>query len=230
MVPKKNPADPTRSGTSSGKGKGRARQPSPTPEPSDNPDEPKFYAPPDLSDDEFPPLPAPPPKKESKQARREHLEQENENDYAAFEAKRRAQQALASQEEIDRLLACQPPQIELPGPPAPIADSSSASRPTSLWSENSEQYLQVPSHGGTSSGASSRASKRRRSPSSSSRKDRTSSASRGHGSRHDTRPPPGQLRRPSLELEEEIRNLRMELERHRDYGRQDQETIRLLER
>ena len=225
MAPKKNPADPTRSGTSSGKGKGRARQPSPTPEPSDNPDEPKFYAPPDLSNDEFPPLPAPPPKKESKRARRERLEQENENDYAAFEAKRRAQQAPASQEEIDHLLACQPPQIELPGPPAPRADSSSASRPTSLWSENSEQYLQVPSHGGTSSGASSRASKHRRSPSPSSRKDRTSSASRGRGSRHDTTPPPGQLRRPSLELEEEIRNLRMELERHRDYGRQDQETI-----
>ena len=36
--------------------------------------------------------------------------------------------------------------------------------------------------------------------------------------------------RPFLELEEEVRNLRMELERHRDYGRQDQETIRLLER
>ena len=54
MAPKKNPADPTRSGTSSGKGKGRARQPSPTPEPSDDPEEPKFYAPPDLSDDDFP--------------------------------------------------------------------------------------------------------------------------------------------------------------------------------
>ena len=42
-------------------------------------------------------------------------------------------------------------------------------------------------------------------------------------------PPSGQLRRPSFEIEEEIRNLRMELERHRDYGRQDQETIQLLE-
>ena len=152
MAPKKNPADPTRSGTSSSKGKGRARQPSPTPEPSDNPEEPKFYAPPDLSDNDFPPLPAPPPKQESKRARRERLEQEAENDYAAFEARHRAQQAPASQEEIDRLLACQPPQIEVPGPPAPRADSLSASCPTSLWSENSEHYLQVPSHGGTSSG------------------------------------------------------------------------------
>ena len=230
MALKKKPADPTRSGTSSGKGKGRAHQPSPTPELSDDPEEPEFYAPPDLSDDNFPPLPAPPPKQESKRARRERLEQEAENDYAAFEARRRAQQAPASQEEIDRLLACQPPQIEVPGPPAPRADSSSASCPTLLWSENSEQYLQVPSHGGTSSGASSRASKRRRSPSPSSRKDQPPSASRSRGSRHDTRPPPGQMRRPFLELEEEVRNLRMELERHRDYGCQDQETIRLLER
>ena len=171
MALKKKPADPTRSGTSSGKGKGRAHQPSPTPELSDDPEEPEFYAPPDLSDDNFPPLPAPPPKQESKRARRERLEQEAENDYAAFEARRHAQQAPASQEEIDRLLACQPPQIEVPGPPAPRADSSSASCPTLLWSENSEQYLQVPSHGGTSSGASSRASKRCRSPSPSSRKD-----------------------------------------------------------
>ena len=42
-------------------------------------------------------------------------------------------------------------------------------------------------------------------------------------------PPSGQLSRPSFEIEEEICNLRMELERHRDYGCQDQETIRLLE-
>ena len=69
MALKKNPADPTKLGTNLGKGKGRARQPSPTPEPSDNPDEPKFYALLDLSDDEYAqPVYSPPPKKESKRA------------------------------------------------------------------------------------------------------------------------------------------------------------------
>ena len=223
MVPKKNPADPTKSGTNSGKGKGRACQPSPTPEPSGDPDEPKFYAPLDLSDDEYTqPMYSPPPKKESKQARKARIEKESEQDFAVFEARHHAQQAPASQEEIDRLLACQTPQIELLGPPAREPKTSSASRPTSLWSENSDQYLQVPLQGGTSSGASSWASKRRRSPSPSSHKDRPPSAPRGRGSRYETRPPPGQLRRPSIEIEEEIRNLRMELKRHRDYGHQDQ--------
>jgi hypothetical protein len=67
MALKKNPADPTKSGTNLGKGKGRAHQPSPTPKPSDNPDEPKFYAPPDISNDEYvQPVYSPPPKKESK--------------------------------------------------------------------------------------------------------------------------------------------------------------------
>ena len=212
MAPKKNPADPTKSGTNLGKGKGRAHQPSPTPEPSDDPDEPKFYAPPDISNDEYvQPVYSPPPKKESKQARNARIERESEQDFAVFEARCRAQQALASQEEIDRLLACQTPQIELPGLPAREPETSSASCPTSLWSKNSDQYLQVPLQGGTSSGASSPASKRCRSPSPSSRKDRPSSAPCGRGSCLDTMPPSGQLHRPSFKIEEEIRNLRMEL-------------------
>ena len=146
-----------------------------------------------------------------------------------FEARCRAQQVPASQEEIDRLLACQTPQIELPDLPARETETSSASRPTSLWSKNSDQFLQVPSRGGTSSGTSSWASKRQRSPSPSLCRDKPPSVPCGCGSRLDTRPPPGQLHRPSLEIEEEICNLQMELERHHDYGRQDQETIRLLE-
>ena len=160
MAPKKNPANPTKSGTNSGKGKGRAHQPSLTPKPSDDPDEPKFYTLPDLSDNEYvQPVYSPPPKKESKRARNACIERESEQDFAVFEARRRTHQAPASQEEIDHLLTCQTPQIELPGPPAREPETSSASRPTSLWSENSNQYLQVPSQGGTSSGASSRASK-----------------------------------------------------------------------
>ena len=194
MAPKKNPADPTKSGTNLGKGKGRARQPSPTPEPSDDPDEPKFYAPLDLSNNKYTqPVYSPPPKKESKRARNARIERELEQDFAVFEARRRAQQAPASQEEIDCLLACQTPQIELPGPPARKPETSSASRPTSLWSENSNQYLQVPSQGGTSSGASSWASKCCQGPSPSSCKDRPSSAPRGHRSHLDTMPPSGQL-------------------------------------
>jgi hypothetical protein len=161
MALKKNPVDPTKSGTNLGKGKGRARQPLPTPEPSDDPDKPKFYTLPDISNDEYvQPVYSPPPKKESKRARNAHIERESEQDFAVFEARRRVQQVPASQEEINRLLACQTPQIELPGPPACEPKTSSASRPTSLWSENSDQYLQVPLQGGTSSGASSRASKR----------------------------------------------------------------------
>ena len=164
MVPKKNTADPTKSGTGTGKGKAKARQASPDPEEDANPPEPTHYAPPDLSDDDAPPIHTPPPKKESKRARKACLEREAEDDYAVFEARCHAQQAPASQEEINRLLALQPPQIKNLGPPARGADTSSASRPTSIWSKSSEQFLQVPSQRGTSSGASSRASKCQRSP------------------------------------------------------------------
>ena len=136
----------------------------------------------------------------------------------------------ASQEEIDRLLTLQPPQIENLGPPARGADTSSASHPTLLWSESSEQFLQVPSQRGTSSGASSRASKRQRSPSPSPCKDNHPSAHHGRRNCHEARPPPGQLCRSSLETEEEIHNLKMELQRFRDYRRQDQETIQYLEK
>ena len=132
MVPKKNTADPTRSGTSTGKGKAKARQALPDPEEDANPPEPTYFELPDLSDDDAPPVHAPPPKKESKQARKARLEREAEDDYAAFKARCHAQQAPASQEEIDRLLALQPPQIKNLGPPARGADTSLASRPMSL--------------------------------------------------------------------------------------------------
>ena len=117
MALKKNTADPTRSGTSTGKGKAKARQASPDPEEDANPPEPSHYEPPDLSNDDAPPVHAPPPKKESKRARKALLEREAKDDYAAFEARCHAQQVPASQEEIDRLLALQPPQIENLGPP-----------------------------------------------------------------------------------------------------------------
>ena len=160
MAPKRNPADPTKSGTGSNKGKAKACQASPEPPEDENPPEPEYFAPPDLSNDDYvQPMYLPPPKKESKRARKARIERESEQDFAVFEARCRAQQAPASQEEIDRLLACQTPQIELPDPPAWETETSSASCPMSLWSENSDQFLQVPSRGGTSSGTSSRALK-----------------------------------------------------------------------
>ena len=66
MVPKKNPADPARSGTSTSKGKAKAHQASPDPKEDANPPEPPNYVLPDLSDDDAPPIHAPCPKKESK--------------------------------------------------------------------------------------------------------------------------------------------------------------------
>ena len=66
MAPKKNTADPTRSGTGTGKGKAKARQALPDPEEDVNPPEPTHFKPPDLSDNDAPPVHAPPPKKESK--------------------------------------------------------------------------------------------------------------------------------------------------------------------
>ena len=90
---------------------------------------------------------------------------------------------------------------------------------------NSYKYLQR----GTSSGASFWASKCQRSPSPSPRKDNHPSAHRSRGNCHEARPP-GQLHRSSLETEEEIRNLKMELQRFHDYGHQDQETIQYLEK
>ena len=194
MAPKKNPANPTRLGTSTSKGKAKACQASPDSKEDVNPPEPPNYTPPDLSDDDAPPIHSPPPKKEIKQAQKAHQEREAEDDYAAFEARCHAQQAPTSQEEIDHLLALQPPQIEDLGPTARGADTSSASCPTLLWSESSEQHLQVPLQRGTSSSASSQASKCQRSPSPSSCKDNHPSAHHSHGSCHEARPPHSQLR------------------------------------
>ena len=97
-------------------------------------------------------------------------------------------------------------------PPAQGADTSSASCPMSLWSESLEQYLQVPSQRGISSGASSWASKCQQSPLPSPCKDNHPSVHHGHGNCHEARPPPGQLHQPSLETEEEIHNLKLELQ------------------
>ena len=66
-------------------------------------------------------------------------------------------------------------------------ETSEASRPTSIWSASSDQYLQPPRRGGHSSSASSRALKRPRSPS----PYESRSSSRGCGGTIEARPPPG---------------------------------------
>ena len=95
MALKKNTANLTRSGTGTGKGKAKACQALPDPEEDANPPEPTHYEPLDLSDDDASPVHTPPPKKESKQARKAHRGGEAEDDYAAFEARHHTQQAPA---------------------------------------------------------------------------------------------------------------------------------------
>jgi hypothetical protein len=173
----------------------------------------------------------PKPKYEGKRARQERRDAEAEYAYAKFKEKQAVLEAGPNQEEVERFLALNTPATDS-GPELPLrtAETSSASRPTSLWSDNSEQYLRVPPQGGTSSSASSRASKRNRSPSPHGYRDSSHTAHRGRGGRLDSRPPPGQYIRPLHEAEEEIHNLQAELQRLCEFGREDRERIRYLER
>jgi hypothetical protein len=235
MAPKKkkNPPDPSRSGASTSRGKERAPTPSPPPDDQADQPEPEYGCPDDIfdSDDGAPAVLSEMPKYEGKRARKARKEEEAEIAYAAFEAKRARQNVGPSDEEVQRFLAMNTPLADSgPEPQLRTAETSSASRPTSLWSESSEQYLRVPQQGGTSSSASSRASKRNRSPSPHGSWDNTRTTHRGRGGRLDSRPPPGQMRRRSYDMEEEIHNLQAELQRLREYGREDREQIRTLER
>jgi hypothetical protein len=73
-----------------------------------------------------------------------------------------AQQAEPSQEEVTRFLSYRnDPRMDLDIEIASLSvKTSEASRPTSLWSANSEQYLQPPREEGHSSSASSKVLKR----------------------------------------------------------------------
>jgi hypothetical protein len=77
-----------------------------------------------------------------------------------------AQQAEPIQEEVNRFLSYRnDPRMDLDIEIAALSvETSEASRPTSLWSASSEQYLQPPREKGPSSSALSKASKQRRSP------------------------------------------------------------------
>jgi hypothetical protein len=106
-------------------------------------------------------------------------------------------------------------------------EMSEASRPTSLWSASSEQFLHPPHDEGHSSGASSKASKRHRSPSPFGRSRESHTSSRGCGNPFEAGPPPGQYRQSSAN--EENRLLREEVQHLRDYGHEDQMRIHFLE-
>jgi len=235
MAPKrpKPQPDPSRSGASASKGKEKAHKPSPPPEDQADQPEPSYGAPDDFSDfeDGAPAVIPEKPKHEGKHARQAREEAEREYAYTKYKEKQAVLEAGPNQEEVEHFMGFDAPTTDLsPEPPLRTAETSSASRPTSLWSENSEQYLRVPQQGGTSSSASSRASKRNRSPSPHGYRDTSRTAHRGRGGRTDSRPPPGQMLRPSREMEDEIHNLQTELQRLREYGREDREHIRTLER
>jgi hypothetical protein len=107
-------------------------------------------------------------------------------------------------------------------------EMSEASRPTSLWSASSEQFLRPPHDEGHSSGASSKASKRRRSPSPFGRSRESCTSSRGRRNPFEAGPPPGRYHQSSTDEENQL--LREEVQRLRDYGREDQMRIHFLER
>jgi hypothetical protein len=105
-------------------------------------------------------------------------------------------------------------------------ETSEASQPTLLWSASSEQFLHPPHDEGHSSGALSKVSKRCQSPSPFGRSHKSHTSSRGRGNPFEAGPPPGQYRQSSAD--EENRLLR-EVQRLRDYRREDQMRIHFLE-
>ena len=226
MASKKDPADPTRSGPSSGKGKAKAHQASPDPE-DVNPLEPKLYVLPDLSNNNTPPIHSPPPKKESKQAQKACLRRlrmttlhlrPGATPNKHWPARRRLTVSLPSNPLRLKTQANQLEELTRRWPATPCCSGVKAL-------SNIYKYLckgaphPVPPLGPLNANEASPSSCR----------DNPPSVHHSRGSCHETRPPPGQLCQPSLETEEEIHNLRMELQQFHDYGCQDQETIQHLE-
>jgi hypothetical protein len=175
------------------------------------------------------------PKYEGKAARKRRLEEEAEYQLAWETASDRNQQEVwgtegptdTNQEEVERFLACTDDLMDVDSEaPTKSLDTSEASRPTSVWSVNSDQYLMPPPPEGYSSSASSKASKRRRSPSPLGPNQRRASH-QGRGNFHEPRP--RSLRHvPSMEEENQL--LREENQRLREYGREDQMRIGFLQK
>jgi hypothetical protein len=107
-------------------------------------------------------------------------------------------------------------------------ETSEASWPTLLWSASSEQYLQPPREEGHSLSASSKVLKRCRSPSLFRRSQESRTSNRGRKDFLEARQPPGRYRRSPAQEENLL--LQEEVQRLREYGRQDQMRINFLQR
>jgi hypothetical protein len=154
------PPDPQRSGKPAPKGKGRAKAPTPeaVPEVDDQADQ--MWQGMTFSDDK-------PPAYEGKKKRKQRLKTEAEEAMVwatppiCKDVWGTAQQAEPIEEEVNRfLLYRSDPRMDLDIEIASLSvETSEASRPTSLWSASSEQYLQPPREEGHPSSALSKASK-----------------------------------------------------------------------
>jgi hypothetical protein len=224
--PKKPPPpDPQRLGKPAPKGKGRAK--APTPKVDDQADQ--TWQGVTFSDDETPAF-------ESKKKRKQRLEDEAEEAMAWETPTIRkdiwgtAQQAEPIQEEVNRLLSYRnDPRMDLDVEIASLSiKMSEASRPTSLWSASSKQYLQPPREEGHSSSASSKASKQRQSPSPFRHSQESRTSNRGRGDFLEARQPPG--RHHQSPAQEENLLLQEEVQCLHEYRRQDQMRINFLQR
>jgi hypothetical protein len=175
------PPDPQRSGKPAPKGKGRVK--APMPEIENQAEE--VWQGVTFSEDEAPAY-------EGKKKRKQRLAEEAAEEYSRETADDCAKKEVwattcradPSAEELNRFLSyCDDMNMDIDAEAnSQSVETSEASRPTSLWSASSEQFLHPPHNKGHSSGASSKASRRRRSPSpfGRSRESRTSSCGRGN--------------------------------------------------
>jgi hypothetical protein len=228
--PKKPPPpDPQRWGKPVPKGKGRAKAPTPEAAPEVGNQADQTWQGVTFSDDELPAY-------EGKKKRKQRLEAEAEEAMAWVTPHVRkdvwgtAQQAEPIEEEVNRFLSYRnDPRMDLDIEIASLSvETSEASRPTSLWSASSEQYLQPPREEGHSSSASSKVLKRRRSPSPFRRSQESRTSNRGRGDFLEARQPPGRCCRSPAQEENLL--LREEVQRLRKYGCQDQMRINFLQR
>jgi hypothetical protein len=194
--PKKPPPpDPQRSGKPAPKGKGRVKAPTPevVPEADDQADQ--TWQGVTFSDNETPAF-------ESKKKQKQRLEDEAEEAMAwetpavCKDVWGTTQQAAPIQEEVNHFLSYRnDPRMDLEVEIAALSiEMSEASRPMSLWSASSKQYLQPPREEGHSSSASSKASKWRQSPSPFRRSQESRTSNRGRGDFLKARQPPGRHR------------------------------------
>jgi hypothetical protein len=220
------PPDPQRSGKPVPKGKGRAK--APTPEIDDQAEQ--AWQGVTFSEDEAPAYEGKRKRKQWLAKEAEEWSKETANDRAKKEVWATARQADPSAEEINHFLSYRDDMnMDINAEVnSQSIKTSEASRPTSLWSASSEQFLHPPHNEGHSSGASSKASKQRRSPYPFGCSRESCTSSHGRGNLFEAGPPPGQYRQSSAD--EENRLLQEEVQHLRDYGCKDQMRIHFLER